>query len=216
MEAQILSPSLSSIPSSENIVLPIQETIPNCNIVSTEHYTSQTPIKSNSSKSQSHILKFKVNISRLALQSEPSMTPISSPLPMSSPVLASSPVSTTINNENIMKKPGKKTRLSNSTGPKTIRKRKTEATTVIVINVEDTSQKQGQQNLVVNGPKTGSTSLLPSKLGPKANTGAINAGLRALDRSGKPCKRWYKRKITIDCINGVQWEINGWKDTLAL
>jgi hypothetical protein len=31
-----------------------------------------------------------------------------------------------------------------------------------------------------------------NKLGPKANQGAINAGLRALDRSGKPCRKWNK------------------------
>ncbi|EMR10909.1 hypothetical protein PNEG_01055 [Pneumocystis murina B123] len=212
METKIISPPLSSVLYSKNIPLPAQETIMN-NVQ--EHYTSQTPIKSNNSKYQSRIVKLKVNISRLASQSEPVGTPMSSPLPMSSPVLASSPVSNIINNGNIIKKTGKKARLSNNTGPKTIRRRKAEAATVIVINVEDASQKQGQQNIVINGQKTGSTPLSHSRLGPKANTGAINAGLRALDRSGKPCKRWYKRMITIDCINGIQWETNGWKDTSA-
>ncbi|KAG4305189.1 hypothetical protein PORY_001359 [Pneumocystis oryctolagi] len=214
MEIQSVSQqflSSSSDPLSKNALL-TQENISN-NIIPTKHNNPQTPIKLNNPKYQSRILKFKVNMSRLSLQSELSMTPISSPLPISSPILASSPVLNTIDNENTAKKPGKKTRISNNTGPRTIRKKKTEETTVIVINVGDASQRhQSQHSLIVNGSKTVSTPLLPSKLGPKANTGAINAGLRALDRTGKPCRKWYKRKITIDCVNGMQWEINGWKN----
>ncbi|KKA29260.1 hypothetical protein TD95_002037 [Thielaviopsis punctulata] len=48
------------------------------------------------------------------------------------------------------------------------------------------------------------------KLGPKANQGAINAGLRALDRSGKPCRRWAKGSFTLKSFTGVTWEIARW------
>ncbi|KAL0634889.1 hypothetical protein Q9L58_006169 [Maublancomyces gigas] len=48
------------------------------------------------------------------------------------------------------------------------------------------------------------------KLGPKANQGAINAGLRALDRTGKPCKRWEKATISLKSFTGVQWSIPTW------
>jgi hypothetical protein len=49
------------------------------------------------------------------------------------------------------------------------------------------------------------------KLGPKANQGAINAGLRALDRSGKPCRKWHKGGFTLKSFTGVVWEIPRWK-----
>lgn len=48
------------------------------------------------------------------------------------------------------------------------------------------------------------------KLGPKANQGAINAGLRALDRSGKPCRKWQKGGFTLKSFTGVVWEIPRW------
>jgi hypothetical protein len=49
------------------------------------------------------------------------------------------------------------------------------------------------------------------KLGPKANQGAINAGLRALDRSGKPCRKWHKGSFKLKSFTGVVWEIPRWK-----
>ena len=49
------------------------------------------------------------------------------------------------------------------------------------------------------------------KLGPKANQGAINAGLRALDRSGKPCRKWHKGSFKLKSFTGVIWEIPRWK-----
>ena len=49
------------------------------------------------------------------------------------------------------------------------------------------------------------------KLGPKANQGAINAGLRALDRTGKPCKRWTKSGFNLKTFTGVTWEIPSWR-----
>jgi len=48
------------------------------------------------------------------------------------------------------------------------------------------------------------------KLGPKANQGAINAQLRALDRTGKPCKRWSKATFSLKSFTGVQWTIPTW------
>lgn len=48
------------------------------------------------------------------------------------------------------------------------------------------------------------------RLGPKANQGAINAGLRALDRTGKPCRKWTKGSFQLKTFTGVQWQINRW------
>ncbi|KAL1958828.1 hypothetical protein VTO42DRAFT_3665 [Malbranchea cinnamomea] len=48
------------------------------------------------------------------------------------------------------------------------------------------------------------------KLGPRANQGAINAGLRALDRSGKPCRKWERKPFTLKSFTGVVWEIPTW------
>ncbi|KAL2758710.1 hypothetical protein ACRALDRAFT_1075186 [Sodiomyces alcalophilus JCM 7366] len=48
------------------------------------------------------------------------------------------------------------------------------------------------------------------RLGPKANQGAINAGLRALDRSGKPCRKWSRGGFQVKSFTGVTWEIRRW------
>ncbi|KAI5293839.1 hypothetical protein KEM56_005956, partial [Ascosphaera pollenicola] len=45
------------------------------------------------------------------------------------------------------------------------------------------------------------------KLGPKANTGAINAGLRALDRTGTPCRKWTRKTFRLKSFTGVVWEV---------
>ncbi len=73
-----------------------------------------------------------------------------------------------------------------------------------------------RDNGVVDGNPTGkATSGLASnsthKLGPKANQGAINAGLRALDRSGTPCRKWAKRGLCVKTFTGVTWQINSWR-----
>jgi len=52
---------------------------------------------------------------------------------------------------------------------------------------------------------------LAHKLGPKANQGAINAGLRALDRSGAPCRRWQRKGIQLKSFTGVLWGISTWR-----
>ncbi|KAJ6151810.1 hypothetical protein N7470_006938 [Penicillium chermesinum] len=48
------------------------------------------------------------------------------------------------------------------------------------------------------------TAKLPTthRLGPKANTGAINAGLRALDRTGAPCRRWERQPLKLRSFTG--------------
>ncbi|KAL8731844.1 MAG: hypothetical protein Q9166_003128 [cf. Caloplaca sp. 2 TL-2023] len=59
--------------------------------------------------------------------------------------------------------------------------------------------------------KGASTSIPAHKLGPKANQGAINAGLRALDRTGKPCRKWEKSGFRLKTFTGVTWEIPTWR-----
>lgn len=49
------------------------------------------------------------------------------------------------------------------------------------------------------------------KLGPKANQGAINAGLRALDRSGKPCRKWDKKPFQLKSFTGIVWDVPSWR-----
>jgi hypothetical protein len=49
------------------------------------------------------------------------------------------------------------------------------------------------------------------KLGPKANQGAINAGLRALDRSGKPCRKWERKAFQVKSFTGVVWQLPTWR-----
>ncbi|KIX07712.1 uncharacterized protein Z518_02366 [Rhinocladiella mackenziei CBS 650.93] len=49
------------------------------------------------------------------------------------------------------------------------------------------------------------------KLGPKANQGAINAGLRALDRSGKPCRKWTRKPFSLKSFTGVVWDLPSWR-----
>ena len=53
------------------------------------------------------------------------------------------------------------------------------------------------------------------KLGPKANQGAINAGLRALDRTGKRCRKWEKTGFHVKSFTGRIWEIPSWKAPTA-
>ena len=49
------------------------------------------------------------------------------------------------------------------------------------------------------------------KLGPKSNQGAINEKLRALDRSGKPCRKWAKTGFQIKSFTGRSWQVPSWK-----
>jgi len=49
-----------------------------------------------------------------------------------------------------------------------------------------------------------------AKPGPKANPGGINAGLRALDRSGKPTRRWQRVQVPVRTISGYIFYTSGW------
>jgi len=53
------------------------------------------------------------------------------------------------------------------------------------------------------------------KLGPKASLGAINAGLRALDRTGKPCRRWERKPFQLKSFTGVVWQVPTWRTPKA-
>lgn len=48
------------------------------------------------------------------------------------------------------------------------------------------------------------------RLGPKSNAGAINENLRNLDRSGKPCRRWHKKAISVRSLYGTKWKTPSW------
>jgi hypothetical protein len=50
------------------------------------------------------------------------------------------------------------------------------------------------------------------KLGPKANMGAINQNLRALDRTGKfKARKWEKKGFKLRSFTGVVWDVPSWK-----
>ncbi len=48
------------------------------------------------------------------------------------------------------------------------------------------------------------------KLNPKANQGAINANLRALDRSGAACRKWVRMGFKVKSFTGVLWDTGAW------
>ena len=69
---------------------------------------------------------------------------------------------------------------------------------------------------MINDPNNKSPFAAPApipKLGPKANMGTINANLRALDRSGKPCRKWGKKTFQIRSFTGVVWNAPTWRGT---
>ena len=66
-------------------------------------------------------------------------------------------------------------------------------------------QQQQQQTQQQQQPK------VCSRLGPKANTGAINAHLRALDRTGSPCRKWERKPFQLKSFTGVQWHLPSWR-----
>jgi hypothetical protein len=72
-------------------------------------------------------------------------------------------------------------------------------------------KKKPRPGDVVNG-----ITVLPTaapKLGPKAKEGAINAHLRALDRTGKPCRKWQRAGFQLRSFTGVTWGIGTWGAT---
>ncbi|KAK4539731.1 hypothetical protein LTR36_010384 [Oleoguttula mirabilis] len=61
------------------------------------------------------------------------------------------------------------------------------------------------------GPVAGANPTSTHRLGPKANTGNINANLRALDRTGKPCRKWDRKPLQIKSFTGTMWPTSTWK-----
>ncbi|KAK6344816.1 hypothetical protein TWF718_006770 [Orbilia javanica] len=59
------------------------------------------------------------------------------------------------------------------------------------------------------------SSLPPSRLGPKASGGAINAGLRALDRSGSPCRKWAKSPVILKSFTGFKFTVKAYGANVA-
>jgi hypothetical protein len=49
-----------------------------------------------------------------------------------------------------------------------------------------------------------------AKPGPKANPGGINAGLRALDRSGRATRRWQRVKYPVTTLAGYTFHTTTW------
>ena len=49
-----------------------------------------------------------------------------------------------------------------------------------------------------------------AKPGPKANPGGINEKLRALDRSGKPTRRWTKVQYPVNTCSGYVFYTTTW------
>ncbi|ANB13406.1 hypothetical protein AWJ20_1696 [Sugiyamaella lignohabitans] len=46
--------------------------------------------------------------------------------------------------------------------------------------------------------------------GPKTAMAATVAGVKALDRSGKPCRRWTKKEVQISSFTGVRYALGVW------
>lgn len=67
--------------------------------------------------------------------------------------------------------------------------------------------------LTYNREEGGDAAKLPAaaRLGPKANTGAINAGLRALDRTGAPCRKWERQPLKLRSFTGILWQLPSWR-----
>lgn len=74
------------------------------------------------------------------------------------------------------------------------------------------SRPSAKKRLKIDDKTLDTSRLLPPshKLGPKANQGAINAGLRALDRSGAPCRKWERKSFQLKSFTGVVWGLSSW------
>ena len=59
--------------------------------------------------------------------------------------------------------------------------------------------------------KTPTSAGAGQRLGPKVNTDAINAGLRALDRPGAPCRRWEREILQLKSFTGVLGQLPSWR-----
>jgi hypothetical protein len=70
--------------------------------------------------------------------------------------------------------------------------------------------KRKKMGDIINDPNSKTSFSTPAainKAGPKANLGAINERLRALDRSGAKCRRWEKKGFQVRSFTGVIWQV---------
>jgi hypothetical protein len=70
--------------------------------------------------------------------------------------------------------------------------------------------KRKKMGDMINDPNSKGPFTTPAainKAGPKANLGAINERLRALDRSGAKCRRWEKKGFQVRSFTGVMWQV---------
>jgi len=70
--------------------------------------------------------------------------------------------------------------------------------------------KRKKMGDIINDPNSKGPFAAPAainKAGPKANLGAINERLRALDRSGAKCRRWEKKGFQVRSFTGVLWQV---------
>ncbi len=126
-----------------------------------------------------------------SLDTKPTAAP--SPFPPSSPpTMASSPAPGAI-----IKRRG---------GPKRKNPGLAQGAGVFSLNHEGTGSGAGTP--VPSGAATGEKERL--KPGPKANPGGINAGLRALDRSGKRTRRWQKVSYPVHTCSGYKFYTTTW------
>ncbi|KAL2316205.1 Ino80 complex subunit Ies4 [Schizosaccharomyces pombe] len=97
----------------------------------------------------------------------------------------------------------KKPRAPYGMGPRAMKRReKAEKEKLGVVNDE-----------LAESSKPSSGAATPTRSAPKSSAGLINSGLRALDRSGKPCRRWEKKPISIRSISTIVWKLPLWLGT---
>ena len=82
---------------------------------------------------------------------------------------------------------------------------------LMYVDRDDGTNTNGDTGPTKRGAGANSGHPAPHRLGPKANQGAINAGLRALDRTGKPCRRWEKKVFQVKSFTGVTWDVPTWR-----
>ncbi|KAK9464738.1 INO80 complex subunit Ies4-domain-containing protein [Lipomyces arxii] len=183
-------------------------------------------VAANGGKSRAVILKISP---QLLMQQEQAMaassiTSASSPAPMpSSPLLAPASPRPEIST-------GPKQRSKNASGNAPKRKRKAEPQSSPGLTPLDPPTRPASalggspaaDSLFPSALPTGATTPINSqlqqqnhhashtKLGPKANQGSINAQLRALDRSGKPCRRWTSIPLELKSFTGWEWSVKTW------
>ncbi|KAG9205528.1 hypothetical protein G6514_008170 [Epicoccum nigrum] len=151
--------------------------------------------------------------------SKPASTPEASPAPQTADSTADTPADTSAMNgastPSSLAPPGSKRK-----GPTPKAGTKRGASAIDGASTPKARGKPGPKKRklgdMVNDPNSktplagGSTPL--SKLGPKANQGAINAGLRALDRTGKfKVRKWEKKGFKLRSFTGVVWDVPSWK-----